>query len=318
MNGKVFITDYIQTPDLESKILGNILTNQPSVDVEVLLVWHEIINQDYCKRFPNLKGVVRYGVGYDSLDLNYLAKNKIIACNTPDYGTDEVSDTAVSMITGIARGIYRYDNLARTFREDSWQENTIKSLKRNSETTIGFLGAGRIGGNAVLKCNSLKFKTAIYDPFKERGYEKLLNTMRVDELEELLSISEIISIHLPLNNDTKGMINESFISKMKHGSSIVNTARGAIVSDIDIFYDALKSGQLNSVYLDVLPEEPPKRSKLIDAWRNREDWLDGRLIINPHSAYYSKEAYYEMRTKAALNALRIIENKKPFNILSIP
>ena len=111
------------------------------------------------------------------------------------------------------------------------------------------------------------------------------------------------------------MINPDFIKKMKNSSSLINTARGKIINDIDDFYDPLKTNKIYSLALDVLPNEPPKDSKLISSWRKGEKWLGGRLLINPHTAYYSKESFVEMRTKATNNALRIINGETPFNII---
>ncbi|MFQ3598941.1 MAG: NAD(P)-dependent oxidoreductase [Chloroherpetonaceae bacterium] len=312
---KVFITDYISNPDIEQSILGDYLTDKLSSDVGVLLVWHEYINEKYCKFLPNLKGVIRYGVGYDTLDLTYLKSRNIVACNTPDYGTEEVADTALAMILNIARGITRYDFLCRSYGDGSWQENTITSLKRTSDTTLGIIGAGRIGGSVALRANALRFRTIIYDKYKERGYEKLLGAQRVESIEELLTLSDIVSIHVPLNSETIGMVDERFISQMRNGASLVNTARGKIVKSLDVFYEPLRIGRLTSVALDVLPDEPPKDCALIRAWQSREHWLDGRLIINPHTAYYSGRAFIEMRQKAAQNALRILKNEEPFNNL---
>lgn len=315
--GKVFITDYISNPDIEKSILGEHLTDKLSSDVAVLLVWHEHINEHYCKQLPNLKGVVRYGVGYDSLDLTFLKSRNIVACNTPDYGTEEVADTALAMILNVVRGITRYDFLCRDYENGSWQENTIKSLKRTSDITLGIIGAGRIGGSVILKAGALRFKTIFYDKYKERGYEKLLGAQRVETLEELLALSDVVSIHVPLTSETEGIIDERFISKMRNGASLINTARGKIVKNLDVFYEPLQMGNLTSVALDVLPDEPPKDCKLIRAWKLRERWLDGRLIINPHTAYYSERAFIEMREKAAQNALRILHNEEPLNKINI-
>ena len=139
---------------------------------------------------------------------------------------------------------------------------------------------------------------------------------RFDQLEDLLENSDIISFNAPSNKLTKKMINREFISKMKMGSSFVNTARGDVIENIDEFYEPLKKGIINSIAFDVLPEEPPGESKIIKAWRNRENWIDGRVIINPHTSYYSKESFIEMRTKAALNVKRIIDGKVPYNIIN--
>ncbi len=311
----VFITDYIDNPEIEREVLGNSLMDKCSSDVQVLLVWHQHITAEFMEQFPKLKGIVRYGVGYDSVDIEHAAKRNIYVCNTPDYGTDEVSDTAIAMIMNIARGISRYDYRCREYR-NNWQENTIKEIKRNSDYTLGVIGAGRIGGSVLLKAAALRMQTVFFDPYKPRGHEKMLGSGRVDSLDELLAVSDIVSVNCPLSSETKGMINEAFISKMKEGSSLVNTARGGIIDDLDVFYEPLRTGYLSNVALDVIPHEPPKECKLINAWRSREKWLDGRFILNPHTAYYSDKAYVEMRQKTALNGKRILDGLRPFNIVN--
>lgn len=261
--------------------------------------------------------MVRYGVGYDVFqDLDYIKQKGIYASNTPDYGTDEVSDTAIAMIMNIARGISRYDYQCREYEDGSWQTNTLKYIKRTSDYKLGVIGAGRIGGSVLLKANALRFQTHFYDPYLSSGTEKMLGAKRFDDQDELLATCDFISINAPLNSETNAMINEEFIAKMKPGSSIVNTARGGIVKDLDVFYEPLKSGHLNCVNLDVLPSEPPISGKLIDAWKAKEKWLDGRFMINPHSAFYSDKAYFEMRQKAALNVKRVLDGKKPINIVN--
>jgi len=315
MSKKVYITDYIDTPHIEKNVLKNNLSNRLDKKIEVLLVWHEHITKEYIDNLPNLKGIVRYGVGYDAIDLEYAKSKNIYVCNTPDYGTEEVSDTAIAMIMNIARGISRYDYKCRDYT-DTWQENTINTIKRNSDYKLGVIGAGRIGGSVIQKANALRFQTSFYDPYVQRGYEKMLNTNRVETLKELLKNNDIVSINCPLSKETFAMIDKKFISNMKEGASLVNTARGGIIKDIDVFYEPLKSEKLLNVALDVIPYEPPKNSKLIKAWRNREKWLDGRFILNPHTAYYSDKAYFEMRQKAALNAKRILNGQTPYNIVN--
>jgi lactate dehydrogenase-like 2-hydroxyacid dehydrogenase len=314
---RVLITDYVTDPGVEREILGDDLATEASADVEVLLVWHERIDDAYLDKLPGVRGIVRYGVGYDSLDLACLARRGIIACNTPDYGTEEVADTAVAMALSIARGIGRYDALARDISDGSWQENILPALKRTSELTLGVLGAGRIGGSVILRANALRFQTLFHDPYKDRGYEKLLGARRVDTLGELLAESDILSIHVPLDADTAGLVDERFLAAMKPGASLINTARGGIVKDLEIFHEPLRSGRLSCVSLDVLPQEPPVDTPLLAAWRAREKWLDGRLLINPHTAFWSKAAFLDMRSKAARNALRILSGQVPYNLLPL-
>lgn len=314
---KVFITDKITDPYIEKEVLGDVISDTLHEGIEVLLVWHKQISNEYIDKLPNLKAMIRYGVGYDVFqDLEYIKQKGIYASNTPDYGTEEVSDTAIAMIMNIARGITRYDYQCRDYKDGSWQTNTLKNIKRTSDYKLGVIGAGRIGGSVVLKANALRFQTYFYDPYLSSGTEKMLGAKRVESLDELLKTCDIISINCPLNKETNNLVDENFISKMKKGASLVNTARGAIVKDLDLFYEPLKSGHLNCVSLDVLPCEPPKDGLMIDAWRAKESWLDGRFIINPHGAFYSDKAYFEMRQKAALNVKRVLDGKKPINIVN--
>ncbi|WP_240377129.1 C-terminal binding protein [Bacillus piscicola] len=312
----VYITDHVMEDlTIEKDILGDYYSEESKDEIEVLLVWRNEITKEVIDQYPNLRGMVRFGVGFENFDLDYAREKGIYVCNNPDYGTDEVSDTAITMIMNIARGMTGYDYHARSYR-DTWQANTNPAIHRTSSTVVGFIGAGRIGGSTILKANHMNFQTVFYDPYKERGHDKLLGAKRVESLDDLLKESDIISVHAPLTKETVGMIDENFISKMKDGASLVNTGRGKILKNTDVIYDALRTGKLANVALDVMPDEPPKDDKLIEAWRNREDWLGGRLIINPHSAFYSQEAFLELRQKAANTALMIAKGERPYNIVN--
>ena len=109
----------------------------------------------------------------------------------------------------------------------------------------------------------------------------------------------MISFHCPLNDETRGMIDPSFLERVKSSLILVNTARGGLLESLDVLEKALRKNQIQAAGLDVLPQEPPGNHSLIEAWRNRDDWLDGRLWINPHQAFFSNQAFYEMRFKAA-------------------
>jgi D-3-phosphoglycerate dehydrogenase len=147
---------------------------------------------------------------------------------------------------------------------------------------------------------SFGYRIVGFDPHQPSGHEKAIGYHRVFTVGDLLATCDMVSIHCPLNEGTRGLINSETLALMKRGASLVNTSRGAIIANLQCLDAALRSGALSSVALDVLPEEPPPADDpLITAWRNRESWLDGRLIINPHTAYYSEEALYEMRYKAS-------------------
>ncbi len=301
----VFISDHITDPDIELGILGPALTMEPHEHALIALVWRQSVDDGFLDRFPRLRAVLRYGVGYENIDLAATRARGVIACNNPAYGVDEVADTAIAMTLAFTRGIFRYDALAASLPAN-WQSNTIPTLRRHSDLVFGAVGAGRIGGSALLKARALGFQTCFYDPHQARGIEKVLRARRVDRLDELLACSDVVSLHCPLSEETFGMVNPAFINTMKRGAILINTARGALVHHLDDLHEALRSDQLAAVGLDVLPQEPPPVSGLIGAWRTREPWLAGRCIINPHTGYFSQQAKMEMRRTVAENARRIL------------
>ena len=312
---KIAITDYFDKPGPEElDVLGDLVGTEVAEDTEVLLVWHEPVNESYIQNLPNLRGVQRYGVGFDNLDIAYLNSRGITCCNNPDYGVDEVSDTAFAFIMSISRGVNRYDFMARGL-EGSWQENVLPDIQRNSDLTVGVVGAGRIGSSVLLKSRAIGYKTAFYDPYKESGHEKVLGAKRYFDLKALLQNSDIVSIHCPLNKETAAMIDRGFIDAMKDGASLVNTARGGILADPDLLFDALQTNKINSIAFDVLPDEPPGDDKLFQAWRDQEPWIGGRILINPHTSYFSSASFKEIRRKAAENAKRMYEYANPLNVL---
>ena len=311
---QIYITDYIDNPDLEQEVLGSRVSIENNTDTEVLLVWHEHINKQYLDQFPKIKGVVRYGVGFDNIDLEEIKSRGLVFCNTPDYGTDEVSDTALAMMLSLLRGVFAYDVFSRNYT-DTWQENTIDKLRRVSGVTLGVVGAGRIGTALMRKAKALGMNIMFYDPYKDSGYEKAIGVNRCYDLSEFLAQCDVISMHTPLTSETRSMVDENFIDNMKQDSILINSSRGEVVKDLDVIYKALKLEKLSAVALDVLPDEPPIDCKLIRAWRGRDKELAHRIIINPHTSYYTQESYIEMRVKASENAKRIIDGVEPLNII---
>ena len=315
----IYLTDYISEADSEKQILGNKLRcfGDENVDkkaIEVLLVWHFLVNEESLKDYPNVKAIVRYGVGFDNIDLNYCKNNNIKVFNNPDYGVDEVSDTALAMIMHFSRCLGFYNNKSRSLvvepnHINPWQENTNTNALRLKSMTLGLVGAGRIASSLALKMKNIIGDIHFYDPYVAAGYEKVLGASRHNKLESLLSNADIVSIHTPLTEETKGLINQDFIDSMKHGSILINTARGGLLSSHTCLYDALSSGKISAVGLDVLPEEPPIldiEDEFIASWIDVKSEFTDRIIINPHTAYYSPQSYQEMRNKAATMALNAL------------
>ena len=318
----VGITDHIQPPadieqsafpEAELRFLPDWRKDPAGKDawreVDALLVWHWIIDAETVALLDRCRIAVRYGVGYDLVDLSALASRGIPLCNTPDYGTEEVADTACGMILAIQRQLLAYDRACRTYA-GGWQEHILHPQQRTRAQTLGVVGVGRIGTAVVLRMKPFGYRILGYDPYKPSGHEKAIGYERTDTLEDLLDEADVVTVHCPLTDETRGMIDAGFFRRMKAGSALVNTARGGILAGLDCLHEALAGGHLAYAALDVLPDEPPKDHPLLDAWRADAAWLGGRLLINPHMAYYSRQGWHEMRYKAAETArLCLLDNR---------
>lgn len=330
---KIFITDYIKNPIIEKKIFKGfaevICLSQVNKkkfinnikNSDGLLVWHSKISKEVIDKLIKCKAVVRYGVGYENIDLKYLTEKKILFANTPDYGTEEVADTTCALILNLVRKIKFYDCHTKK-KLNEWQQevinvNKFNPIKRTSKNKLGIIGLGRIGSSVALRLKAFGFDIGFYDPYVISGYEKVLKIKRFESLDQLISSSSIISINAALNNETRNMIDSNFISKINDNCIIVNTARGEIIKDTKVVLDGMKNGKIGAIGLDVLPKEPPKKQDpLISVWIDKKNILSNRIIINPHSAYYSSESIIEMREKASLNLLNFLKGKKLRNVIN--
>ncbi len=310
------ITDFIEPPaDIEQQAFPDAeyiflpdwhKNKEPWSRVDALLVWHWPIDTETIQLLKQCRIVIRYGVGYDLVDVRALENADILFCNTPDYGTEEVADTASSMILALTRKLFQYDRLCRNFKT-SWQENRITPHQRTNKLTLGLVGVGRIGTAVVNRMKPFGYRIVGYDPYKPSGHEKAVGYDRVHSLKELLQQADIVSLHCPLTSETRGLVNQDFISSVKPGAVLVNTARGKILANLNVIENALSAGHLSGAAFDCLPSEPPQPHPLLQAWRDDAEWLQGRLIITPHTAWHSDQAWYEMRYKAAETAKLYLE-----------
>lgn len=315
-NHIVSITDHIQSPVIEQQILGSHLSKTVDYQSTILLVWHENINSSYLDKFPLLKAIVRYGVGFDNIDLSECKKRNIVVCNTPDYGVEEVADTALAMILMLNRNIKQLETYA--LKNSGYWNGYPKppSCSRLRNCKVGIIGLGRIGCNLAVKIKPLVESVSFYDPNISVGFEKSLGLFRTGDLDSLLEVSDIISINTTLNETTHELVDESFLRKMKPNSTLVNVSRGGIFGNTLSILSALSSGHLAGFGTDVWPNEPPLEKDAVFNTLTSDDKFRHRTIITPHTAYYSDQAEIECRSKAANNCLRIISNQKPFNIVT--
>lgn len=277
---------------------------------------HWVTAQDFA-RFPRLRVIVRMGVGYERIDRQAAAAHGVMVCNVPDYGVMEVADHAIALAIGLRRGLFLYHDTQRAEPPAPWQAIRSPLLRRFGSQSFGIIGLGRIGTAAALRAKALGFRVVFYDPYLPNGTERGLGIARARTLEELLPQCDVLSLHTPLTPATTGMMNLATLSLLPRDAILVSTARGPMI-DIDALATVLRSGHLAGAGIDVLPVEPPVEPvpELLRAYRARETWLEGRLVITPHAAFFSPESFADMRRKTAETMAASLLTNTPQNVIA--
>lgn len=270
-----------------------IMTDVTSIDKEVL---------DCAK---NLEYIVEYGVGYDNIDVPAATKKGITVMNVPDAYLKEVSEHAISLIFAVSRKICNWNRMIK--EEMKWDFNTYDVLKLYDKT-LGLIGCGKIGSYVAEFANVMKMKVIIYDPYLNESMlkQKNINAELVD-LDFLLKNSDIMSIHTPLTNQTKNMIDKEKISLMKDNAILINTGRGGIVNE-KALCEALDKGKFFGVGIDVIENEPNVKDCCLLKYDN--------VIITPHIGWKSEVAAINNEMKAVEEVMRILKGEQPKNIVN--
>ena len=268
-------------------------------------------------RFPKLRAIVRMGVGYDKLDRPAAAQRNVLICNVPDYGTTEVADHAIALALTLRRGILLHHEMQRADPPAPFRSFQHPLIQRLGQQTFGIVGLGRIGTAVALRAKALQFRVVFYDPYLPNGVELALGIERAPSLEDLLRQTDTLSIHAPLTPETSGMLGRDQLSLLRPGAVVVNDARGPIL-DLDALYDLLKSEDIAGAGLDVLPQEPPVDPipRLLQAYRAREKWLEGRLVVTPHSAWLTPHSWEDTRRKSAETMRAALLTNRPQNVIA--
>jgi len=261
------------------------------------------------KRLKKCRIVVTPKVGFDNIDLASWSKLGVPVCNIPDYGTQEVADHAMALMLSLMKGITFHTRELKKDPSGLWRPALNPFGKRLSKCVFGIVGLGRIGTAAALRAKAFGMDVVMYDPYRENGAELAVGIRRAHSLEELFGQSDIVSLHLPLSERTEKLINLDVLAASKEGLVLINTARGPII-DLDDLFTALKEDKIAACGVDVLPDEPADpEHPLIKAWSNNEDWIDHRLLITPHSAFFTPESVYDMRYKGGEVAVKFLSGK---------
>ena len=258
-----------------------------ALDAHAHILWHgPRMDAAVIAQLKNSRVIIRNGVGFDTVDTAAAAKAGIPVCNVPDYGTEEVADHAIALILALYRQLFPLDAEAKQL---GWKIEVAPKMRRLRTQTLGLVGLGRIGIATALRAKAFGFRVVFFDPYAPVGTRKAVGLEQVGSLDELLKISDTVSIHCPLSAETRGMIGAREIGLLRRGAFLVNTARGDIVQKAAVFA-ALRSGHLAGAGLDVVENEP---------LRTAEEAATPNLICTCHAAFCSPEGMIEMRTTSA-------------------
>jgi len=298
---RFLITDYdFPDVDLEMQMLRDagmdVVTAQCRTEEDVIeagrgcagvLSQYAPMNARVFEARPEIRIVSRFGAGFDTVNTSDARRSGVWVANSPDYGVGEVATHALAMALALVRHLPFYD---RDVKSGNWHYVSAGELRRPRNLTLGIVGVGRIGTRMAEISRSIFGRVLGCDPYVEhlpQGVER-------SGLDELFREADLVSLHVPLNDETRHLANARTIGLMKPGSWLVNTARGA-VADVDAVLAALDAGRLDGAALDVLPKEPPEADHALLS--------HPRVLLTPHAAFYSTEGERELRRKAAQNLI---------------
>lgn len=247
---------------------------------------------------PELKQIVRYGVGVNNVDLEAATEYGVQVCNVPDYGMNEVAEQALALTMDLCR---KTSLMNKSVHEGRWDYIESIPIYRMADQSIGIMGLGRNGRAFAHKSRNIFGKVLGYDPFYKPNAKDGTDYIEPVDLDRLLKESDVVVLHMPLTPETKNIIDKEALKKMKKSAYIVNVSRGGLINEADL-EEALNKGEIAGAALDVTEQEPidPKSPLL----------KHPNCLITPHMAWYSQEADAELKRKTAEEAVRFVKGEK--------
>ena len=299
----VFENNKLESFELMNFEESNLKSELREVDA-ILLRTAKLSNDviSYCKK---LKIVSRHGVGYDNVNIDYLSQNNIALGITSTSNAVSVAEHVLTSFLYLSKNIHLSDKLTREgrFNDKSSLPNFFELYQKN----IVIFGFGRIGRAVAKRCLGFEANVYVYDPFVSKNVVEENNCKVIDKTSGL-KIADYISIHLPLNNNTKNFINEQELSIMKETAIVVNTARGGIINETSLV-NALQNKIILGAGLDVFEKEPPDENHPLFNLDN--------VILSPHNAALTIECRKRMAIESAENIAFFLLNNKKLNLNNI-
>ena len=285
--------------DISKENLIKELPKFDGVTLRVAKLGNEILSK--CKK---LKVISRHGVGYDNVDVKYLKSNNIKLLITATANAVSVAEHVMYMILTLSKGITQYDQMVRSgqFRNVANKLLTFELL--NKEILI--MGFGRIGKILIKRCLGFDMKVNVYDPFVEKKYVEEQGGNKIEDLDLFLKTADYLSIHMPLNDKTRNLINLNKLKTMKKNVIIINTARGGIINEKDLD-EAVKNNIIFGAGLDVFVNEPIENDSPL--LKNK------KILLSPHSATFTQECTIRMGIQTVQNLIDFFENKLQKNMI---
>jgi D-3-phosphoglycerate dehydrogenase len=313
---KVVLTDYVwESLDVERKTLGDLADLIPlqtkkaeeflpqAADCDALLnTYAGPITAEAMAQMPKCRIIARYGIGVDTIDLDAATQAGIIVTNNPTYCIEEVAEHTMSLVLACARKVAVYDRLVRGGR---WELPPGKPMFRLSGRTLGLVGFGNIARQVARRAAAFGMRILFADPFVEEGRDGVPG--KKTEFMDLLAEADFVSLHPPLTRETRKMIGDEALSRMKPTGFLINCSRGPII-DTDALIRALDAGKIAGCALDTIDPEPlPDPHPL----RGREN-----VIVTPHVAWYSEQALVGLQAGAPSEVRRVLSGEWPLNVVN--
>jgi D-3-phosphoglycerate dehydrogenase len=312
---KVLVTDYAwPSLDIERRLLAEagaeLLVAETGAEAElvglapraaaILTNWKQV-TPAVLDAAPDCRVVSRYGVGVDNIAVAHATRLGIPVTNVPDYCFEEVSDHAMALLLACARKVVRFANLTRA---GQWDVKQGRPLPRLNAQTLGLIGYGYIGRALAPKAAGFGLRVLVHSP---RATPESVAPYAAASLEQVLREADYISLHVPLNDQTRGMINAHTLRQMKPTAFLINTSRGAVIDEAALA-EAVRAGVIAGAALDVLTQEPGDPAHPLFGLEN--------VIITPHAAFYSESAIEELQHKAAGRVVQALRGEVPPNIIN--
>ena len=270
-------------------------------DADALIVRIAKCDGHAIENSPNLKVIGRTGVGYDSVDVKTATAHGIPVVITPGANNRSVAEHAVAMMFALSKNLVEAQ---QEMCKGNWEIRGAKKAFELEGKTIGILGLGAIGRETAKICEGCGMKVAAYDPFLSKEQVEGYGAVYYENYEDLLKVSDVVSIHVPLTDETKNMISKKQLTEMKKTALIIICSCGGIINETDLV-EALKAGEIAGAGTDVFCSEPPKTDDPLLNCPN--------LIVSPHSAAQTREAVIKMAQMCVKGCLAVAEGKKwPF------